>query len=146
MQPTPARFARAAACGAVALLFFTGAHPAAAAPLSTNDACESAFVLPGGGPFPYWTPVMDISNATNYPDPFPDCATNSTHGVWFKFTPDTNALYTLSVGADTATTINDTVMAAYTSPSDCAGPFTNSFLCDDDLGYKVLQQHLSSGF
>ena len=90
----------------------------AAAPL-TNDTCAGAFVVPGTGPFPYLTPVFDVLTATTNGDPFlPDyCQGNSNvaHSVWFKFTPAVSALYTLSLGPDTATDFgdgnNDTVLA-----------------------------------
>ena len=115
--------------------------PAQAAPLSTNDTCASAVTVPASGPFPYWTPVVDISNATTNGDPsliFPDGTnvfnyqTSLTHSVWFKFTPATTAFYSLSLGSDTVTTIDDSVLAVFTSTGGtCAGAMTLYDFSDD---------------
>jgi hypothetical protein len=104
---------------------------------ATNDTCASAFVVPGNitSAAPYLTPVVEVSNATTTGDPVlpPECAIGVSRSVWYKFTPTTAALYTFSLGADTATTVLDTVMAIYTSSSSACGPFT-LFACNDDPG------------
>ncbi|MEY2409158.1 MAG: hypothetical protein QOF48_1828, partial [Verrucomicrobiota bacterium] len=125
---------RALGIGLVGLaLSLEGAAPPA------NDTCAGAVVVPAAGPFPYFTPIIDISLATTNGDPFlPDSCqgnTNVSHSVWFRFTPAVSALYTLSLGPDTATDFgdgnNDTVLAIYSGAGGCAGPF-NLLLCDDD--------------
>src|SRR5262245_2414790 len=103
-----------------------------------NDACANAIVVPTGGPFPYFTAVVDVRDATITGDPpgIPlSCTANAvTRSIWYTFSPPSTGLYTLSVSGDTATTVNDTVMAVYTSSGGCGGPFT-IVACDDDVGY-----------
>ncbi len=107
-----------------------------------NDTCAGALTIPNGS-FPSCSPVVaDITDATLTGDPpTPSCQTNISRSVWFKFTPTTTAYYSVSTCADmgTATTVDDTVLAIYTSPGGtCAGPFTeiatsfNVDGCDDD--------------
>lgn len=128
----------------------------AAAPLSTNDTCASAVTVPNSGPFPYWTPVIDISNATTNGDPsliFDDGTnvfnyqTSLTHSVWFKFTPTLTALYTLSLGADTVTTIDDTVLAVFTSTGGACAGATNLYHYSDDPGplHAALTTNFNAG-
>lgn len=128
----------------------------AAAPLSTNDTCATAVTIPGSGPFPYWTPVIDISNATTNGDPtllfedgtnFFNYQTSLTHSVWFKFTPTLTALYTLSLGADTVTTIDDTVLAVFTSTGGACAGATNLYDYADDPGplHAALTTNFSAG-
>ena len=104
-----------------------------------NDNCAGAIVVPPSGPFPYLTPVIDVTSATTNGDPvLPNsCQGNSNvaRSVWFRFTPVVTGRYTLSLGPDTATDFgdgnNDTVLALYSAPAGCDGPFT-LLLCDDD--------------
>lgn len=122
---------------------------AAAAPQRTtplvapsNDTCVGAEVIPGGGPFPYLTGVTaDITDATTTGDPpLPSCQNVVSRSIWYTFTPTTTSTYTISSCADapTGTTVDDTVMAIYTSSGGCAGPFTELSTggvtdgCDDD--------------
>src|SRR5262245_53102107 len=59
---------RALALAAWVLSFFVGfARPAQAAP--ANDNCSSAVIIPGAGPFPHTTALIDISTATLAGDP-----------------------------------------------------------------------------
>jgi hypothetical protein len=106
-------------------------------PPPANDSCAGALIVPSTiSPFaPYLSPEIEVTGATTSGDPaLPmDCGTNVSRSIWFRFAPGTNALYTLSVGRDTKTTVEDTVMAMYTSPSACNGPFT-LFACNDDAG------------
>ena len=147
-------FLRAAACALMILLLCAPVQ--AAAPLSTNDTCASAVTIPGSGPFPYWTPVIDISNATTNGDPsliFQDGTnvfnyqTSLRHSVWFKFTPSLTALYTLSLGADTVTTIDDTVLAVFTSTGGACAGATNLYDYSDDPGplHAALTTNFSAG-
>lgn len=107
-----------------------------------NDLCAGAEVIPAAGPFPYLTAVTaDITDATLTGDPpVPSCQTNVSRSVWYTFTPAATATYTISSCADspTGSTVDDTVMAIFTSASGCAGAFTEiatvgaSDGCDDD--------------
>ncbi len=105
-----------------------------------NDMCSGAEVVPNAGPFPYLTGVTtDITDATVTGDPpLPSCQTNVSRSIWYTFTPATTATYEFSTCADapTATTVDDTVMAIYTSTAGCGGTFTeiltNNDGCDDD--------------
>ena len=140
--------------GALALLLILPCvRGRAAAPLSTNDTCASAVTIPAAGPFPYWTAVIDISNATTNGDPVLisgegtnsiNYATSLVHSVWFKFTPSVTALYTLSLGADTLTTIDDTVMAVYRATGGTCGGATNLYDWADDPG--TLHAALTTNF
>jgi hypothetical protein len=102
-----------------------------------NDLCAGAEVIPPAGPFPYLTSTTaDITDATTTGDPnVPTCAFLGgpvSRSIWYNFTPSVSASYTFSVCADTsATTVDDTVLAVYTSTGGCAGPFTQ-IACDDD--------------
>ena len=103
----------------------------AAAPI--NDLCSGALVVPSGGPFPIVLPVVaDISEAANDGDPpFPECGVVLSRSIWYSFRPAQTAEYTLSVSADTLTTVADTVMAVYESTAGCMGTLTEVD-CDDD--------------
>lgn len=118
------------------------AGPREPAAVPANDTCAGAEVIPGSGPFPALSSVTaDITEATTAGDPgVPACQTSVSRSIWYAFTPATTAVYTLSTCADagTATTVDDTVLAVYTSTGGCAGPFTvvpttaNTSGCDDD--------------
>ncbi len=103
-----------------------------------NDQCAGAEVIPGAGPFPLFTAVTaDITDATLTGDPpAPSCQTNISRSIWYRFTPTATAIYDFSTCASdlTATTVDDTVMAIYTSSTGaCGGVFTQVPLaCDDD--------------
>ncbi|MFY9607362.1 MAG: C25 family cysteine peptidase [Blastocatellia bacterium] len=110
-----------------------------AAPL--NDQCAGAEVIPAAGPFPFTTDTTaDITDATTVGDPpLASCQTNVSRSIWYRFTPNATGQYAISscANAPTATTVDDTVMAIYTSGS-CGGPFTEvpsgifTDGCDDD--------------
>ena len=105
-----------------------------------NDTCAGATPIPGEGPFPYMTPAFDLAEATTAGDPVarPSCAyplNTVTRSLWFAFTPTETDAYTFATCADlgTGTTVDDPVMAIYTSTGGCAGPFAElSGACDDD--------------
>ena len=123
----------------------TRANTSPTAPLvaSANDTCAGAEVIPAAGPFPYLTAVTaDITDNTTTGDPpAPSCSVGPfSRSIWYKFTPSATATYQISSCADspTGTTVDDTVMAIYTSSSACGGTFTQiptgsgSVGCDDD--------------
>ncbi len=125
-----------------------------------NDQCSGAEVIPGSGPFPYLTAVTpDITDATTVGDPpTPSCQPNYSRSIWYTFTPTTTATYTILTCADgpTGTTVDDTIIAIYTSANSCNGPFTEipsgggSDGCDDDTCttealQSILSTHLTAG-
>ena len=125
-----------------------------------NDLCSGAEVIPGAGPFPYLTAVTaDITDATITGDPpVPSCQASVSRSIWYSFTPTVTSDYIISSCADapTATTVDDTVMAIYTSSGGCAGPFTElptagaTDGCDDDsclteAFQAVIETRLNAG-
>jgi hypothetical protein len=131
------------------------APPAAPLAPPANDQCAGAEVIPGAGPFPFLTAVTpDITDATITGDPAtPSCQTCTTgqvsRSIWYRFTPTTTATYAVSSCASdgTATTVDDTVMAIYTSSTNaCGGTFTQVPLaCDDDgCVSEALQSTINS--
>lgn len=108
-----------------------------------NDTCAGAEVIPAAGPFPYLTAVTaDITDANSTGDPgVPTCQTSVSRSIWYRFTPSATATYTISSCADspTGTTVDDTVMAIYTSSTNnCGGTYSeipnsvDTDGCDDD--------------
>jgi hypothetical protein len=129
------------------ILFGVGFERGFAAPV--NDLCAGAESIPGSGPFPYFSSITaDVSTATTTGDPAaPACSSaGASHSIWYRFTPTATALYTLSVSEDTATTVPDTVMAVYSSPGGCAGPFS-VISCNDDAGSlrSAISANLNAG-
>jgi hypothetical protein len=121
----------------------------------SNDMCAGAEVIPAAGPFPHLTAVTaDITDATTVGDPpLPSCQTDISRSIWYTFTPSATANYVISSCADapTGSTVDDTVMAIYTSGGGCAGPFTEiptagaSTGCNDDgCGSEALQSVIST--
>ena len=111
------------------------ATEAAVLAVPVNDQCGGAEVIPGPGPFPYLSSVVDITDATTTGDPpTPSCQANVSHSVWFAFTPVTGTGYTFSVcaGDPTATTVEDTVLAIYSAAGSCTGLAEPAGGCDDD--------------
>lgn len=145
-------------CAAVCtLLMLAGAGGLLRAAGPPGDLCTNATLIPGSGPFPYFTPVLSIAGTTTSGDPAFSCDTadNSTvvNSLWYRFTPTRTAVYTLSTCSDapTATTVGDTVMAIFTSANACLGPFdqlTSSCLresCgDDSCGPGYLQAAITT--
>src|SRR5262245_2835847 len=109
---------------------------AAIAAPPANDVCAQAIVVPGAGPYPYLSPVVDLADAGISGDPpAPSCQSSVSRSVWFAFTPAIDNEYTFSLcpEAPTATTVEDTVLAIYTSAGGCGGPFAQvAGGCDDD--------------
>ncbi len=136
MQPNPAKSARTRCILLAVFLLVFNVWPAPGASPPANDSCAGAVLIPANGPFPYLTPTipdMRLATAAGDPSPSTNCAIDATRGVWYSFTPGSNALYTFSTSIDTATTLLDPVMAIYTSANGCAGPFVEK-ACNDDAG------------
>jgi len=120
------------------MIAWTVPLPSFAAP--ANDACSGAVQIPGAGPFPYLTSVLDISTATLAGDPpVPDFYTNRlSRSVWYRFTPNANGVYTISTCAGlTATTVSDTVLGLFTSVGGCSGPFVQVAFEDENCNSQA---------
>ena len=127
--------------------------PPRTAPLAppSNDTCVGAEVIPGAGPFPHLTAsTADITDATVTGDPpLPSCQNNLSRSIWYTFMPTASGIYTISTCAfdGTSTTLDDTVMAIYTSSNGtCAGTFAeiptgglSDGCSDDDCVSEALQ-------
>jgi hypothetical protein len=110
------------------------ARPAAA---PANDFCTGAEAIPPAGPFPWLSTVAeDVTGATTSDDPgIPTCQADVSRSLWWTLTPDRSGSYTFSLCASdgTATTVDDAVLAVWTSSGGCLGPFTQeTAACDDD--------------
>jgi len=130
------------------LAFLGAASPSPAAP--ANDSCAGAMSIPGAGPFPHYTPLIDITDATISPsDPSlsnPFLSTRVAKSVWYIFTPTASAVYTITTCTDagTATSVADTILSVYTSSGGCLGPFTAiGELGDEDCGPNTSQAAVS---
>ncbi len=113
------------------------ASPLLAQTPPTNDACAGAAVIPPSGPFPYLTGTYNIGAAGTAGDPpAPACQTDVSRSIWLRFTPAVSTGYSFSLcpEAGTATTVEDTVLAIYTSAGGaCGGPYSPlPGACDDD--------------
>lgn len=103
-----------------------------------NDLCSGAVVIPASGPFPHLTVITDLTLATISGDPpTPSCQTNISRSIWYRFTPSTTAIYRISTCAqETGTTVRDSVMGVYTSPS-CSGAFVEIACNDEGCGTQA---------
>ena len=112
-----------------------------------NDTCAGAETIPGAGPFPHLSSIIDLTDATTAGDPPPpSCQTLISRSVWFAFTPADAASYTFSLCTDapTATTVEDTVLVVYSASGSCAGLVEMAGGCSDDAcGSTGLQSALS---
>ena len=128
----------------------SAAGPVAPQVAPSNDLCAGAEVIPAAGPFPYLTAVTsDITDATTTGDPpLPSCQTNVSRSIWYRFTPSATATYDFSTCASdgTASTVDDTVIAIYTSStSACGGIYTQvPAACDDDSCFTESLQSVIS--
>ena len=92
--------------------------------------------------------IRDSATTTGDPN-VPTCAFLGgpvSRSIWYTFTPSVSGSHTFSVcaNAPTATTVDDTVLAVYTSAGGCAGPFTQ-IACDDDMcATEALQSVVAS--
>jgi hypothetical protein len=128
-----------------------GATPHVPQAAPPNDLCAGAEIIPAAGPFPYFTAITaDITDATTTGDPpTPSCQSLVSRSIWYRFTPSSNGIYTISTCASsgTASSVDDTVMAIYTSSTGaCGGTLTEipstggSDGCDDDETGCVSEQ------
>src|SRR5207247_9770950 len=122
-------------CWSVVCCLAAWLGPSALAVPPPNDTCAGAEIIPTAGPFPFYSSVVDVKDATITNDPpVPSCRSVSvTRSVWYKFIAPSTRLYTISASADTQTTVLDTVMAVYTSAGGSDGPFVQ-FACNEDQG------------
>ena len=139
------------------------AAPSALAVPPANDEAPGADPLADTYPS-LSTTVADITDATLTGDPpTPSCTNSLSRSVWFKITPSATRDYRVATAAvgpegNSATTVDDTVLAIYTSAGGAAGPFTElptnagagSDGCDDDgaatePGQSTLVTELQGG-
>lgn len=136
-----------AAGEATVQLVVTRDNPPPAAP--ANDQCPGAELIPPAGPFPYQTSLLpDISSATLNGDPAPPtCQPNVSRSVWYSFTPASTGAYSFSLCADapTGTTVDDTVLAIYSSAGVCTGLSEMPGGCADDTCTLALGQSSITG-
>src|SRR5262245_8535912 len=131
----------------LALALFVGARFTSLAAPPANDNCAGAVVIPGtvSQASPFFGPVVSIADATSTGEATLNnsCQPVVSRGLWYRFTPVNAGFYTISTCAG-ATTVDDTVMAIYTSSGGCAGPFVQ-VACNDDLcGPSGLQAAITS--
>ncbi|MBK6424952.1 MAG: HYR domain-containing protein [Blastocatellia bacterium] len=95
-----------------------------------NDFCSGAIAIPGDGPFPHFSTPVNVFEAGTAGDPprpseFPFLSL--TRSSWYAITPAEDGRYVFSACTDngSATTLRDSLIAAYTSTNGCSGPFTN---------------------
>src|SRR5262245_21450778 len=128
----------------VAFAFVLVNSPNAFAAAPSNDNCSGAEVISPNGPFPYLTSIRDLTSATTNGDTEPLCASLSdlSRSLWYRFTPAASGPYIISSCPDapTATTVDDTVMAIFTSANGCAGPMVQiaDGCADDTCGASGL--------
>jgi len=88
-----------------------------------NDVCAAAVALASEVPY-----TLNTAGATFTGDPLPRCQTDVSAGVWFTFTPGSNALVEVS----TCSSDFDTVLQVYTG--SCASLSALPDGCNDDDG------------
>jgi hypothetical protein len=109
-----------------------------------NDLAAGAELIPPSGPFPYGTKTNDTTLATTDSGLDPVCAPSDlellpSRDVWYQFTPTVGQTYIFSTGSDTATTIEDTLMAIYPSAGGA------SIACNDNsFGRAVISTALTA--
>src|SRR6185503_3175766 len=134
MEPSPERpQLRLCQVACLGFLAFSSLLCSAAAPI--NDTCAGAVILPEAGPFPFVTEEIDVTNATSGGDPAlppPFTPSDVSRSTWYRFVPASSGLYTLSVGADTKTSVMDTLMGMYRA-SGC-GNVSALYAFNDDSG------------
>ncbi|HEX4826049.1 MAG TPA: DUF11 domain-containing protein [Candidatus Polarisedimenticolaceae bacterium] len=111
--------------------------PAAAAP-PVNDTCAGALPI-ADGPYPLLTPPVDAIDATpqgvDDAGLFPaSCNADGTdYTVWYTFTPSVSTLYTFTTcpGLAAGETVDDTVLAIFSSSDGTCGGTLTALDCQD---------------
>jgi hypothetical protein len=125
-------------------------HPAPPA----NDSCAGAELIPETLPSTgYVTGVADTTLAVDTLALPPSCAPSSvdrvpSRDVWYRFRPASSGTYIFSTKMnETQTTVDDTLIAIYTSANECAGPMTEvSGGCNDnDVSRAAFGLSLAGG-
>lgn len=93
----------------------------------TNDQCSGAVGI--SNVLPATTAAFDVVDATTFNDPI--ACVNSSSGIWFRFQPAITGYFTLSTNVG-LTTVPDTVLAIFTAPGPCVGPFLQ-VACNNDF-------------
>lgn len=115
------------------ILFFFLTRPGAVAAPPSNDKASQAVTIPAGGPFPYLTASVFITEATtgNNPGPDPVLPVPVGRTIWYTFTPSSSGGYRFEtcVNSATATSVPDTVIGVFTGGP--GGPWTQIGYNDD---------------
>ncbi len=98
-----------------------------------NDTCSQAFPLTNGVTY-----TMPTTEATSAGDPLPDCAANSSNGVWFTFTPAFSGLVLVT----TCGSSFDTTLQVFSGACDGLTPVA----CNDDAGFACAGTQASLFF
>ncbi|HNG95914.1 MAG TPA: hypothetical protein PLB32_24140, partial [Acidobacteriota bacterium] len=122
-------------------------------PAPTNDLCAAAELIPGAGPFPYVTSIVNITTAGDEAiPPSPSCATLPvSRSIWFSFTPTTTGSYRFSTSASATSTtsfapaptlssVEDTDVAIYSSNTNMCGGTLTQVGCSDDEGVSFQSE------
>ena len=123
-------------------------------PAPANDLCAAAELIPGAGPFPYVTSIVNITTAGDEAiPPAPTCptATPISRSIWFSFTPTTTGSYRFSTSASgtsstsfapapTLSSVNDTDVAVYSSSNNTCGGTLTQVGCSDDEGVSLQSE------
>ena len=102
----------------------------AIAPLS-NDLCAGSIAIPGNGPFPHLTDVVNNTAATNAGQPVPSCQSSANGSIWYNFTPACSGDYRFSTCQTDAPASGAIDHVLVVATGNCGGPFTE-VACNDD--------------
>jgi hypothetical protein len=115
-----------------------------------NGSCAGAIVIPSNASLPYNTPVVDTTLAATDTNLVPSCAVpfadrRPSRQVWFSYRPAVAGTYIFSTkNGDTATTIEDTMIAIYTTDNGCNGPLTEVTCNDNGVGRAIVARPLAT--
>ncbi|MBK7384708.1 MAG: T9SS type A sorting domain-containing protein [Flavobacteriales bacterium] len=98
-----------------------------------NDLCASSIPIPGAGPFPHLTTVVNNTNATNTGQPTPTCQGTANGSIWYSFTPTCSGEYRFSTCPADAPSSGAIDHVLVVGTGVCGGAFTE-LACSDDAG------------
>ena len=99
------------------------------------DDCAHPWIIPGGGPFPATIATSNVFASTGTTDPYLSCVDPDTSdpnsgreaSLWFEFTPEVSATYSISTCGSGA----DTLLSAWTGDA-CGSYIEVAGGCNDD--------------
>jgi hypothetical protein len=112
-------------------------------PVPSNDLCANAITIPGSGPFPHLTAVVNNTSATNTGQPTPSCQATSNASIWYNFTPACSGDYRFSTCQNDAPASGAIDHVLVVATGACGGTFTQ-LACNDDAGAGCAASGLSS--